>query len=88
VCNLFFLDIDIPLERTLFFFPDRLSWIYRDFNYIVLFLEKRIQEIISIILCIILLIYNFFFICRYFDMRNWYLIIPAACMLLKYMFLD
>ncbi|CAF3733011.1 unnamed protein product [Adineta steineri] len=40
--------------------------------------EKRIQEIISIILCIILMIYNFYFICRYFDVRNWYLIIPSA----------
>ena len=41
-------------------------------------LEKRIQEIISIILCIILMVYNFYFICRYFDVRNWYLIIPSA----------
>ncbi|CAF2674101.1 unnamed protein product [Rotaria sp. Silwood2] len=40
--------------------------------------EKRIQEIISIILCIIFMVYNFFYICRYFDMRNWYLIIPSA----------
>lgn len=43
-------------------------------------LEKRIQEIISIFLCIILMIYNFFFICRYFDVRNCYLIIPSARM--------
>ncbi|CAF3303784.1 unnamed protein product [Rotaria socialis] len=40
--------------------------------------EKRFQEIISIILCIIFMIYNFFFICRYFDVRNCYLIIPSA----------
>ncbi|CAF3096134.1 unnamed protein product [Rotaria socialis] len=40
--------------------------------------EKRIQEIICIILFIILMIYNFLFICYYFDVRNWYLIIPAA----------
>lgn len=40
--------------------------------------EKRIQEIISIILCVILMIYNFVFICLYFDMRNCYLFIPAA----------
>jgi hypothetical protein len=40
--------------------------------------EKRTQEIISIILCVILMIYNFFFICRYFDVRNWHLIIPSA----------
>jgi hypothetical protein len=40
--------------------------------------EKRIQEIISIFLSIILMIYDFFFICRYFDVRNWYLIIPSA----------
>ncbi|CAM4783706.1 unnamed protein product [Rotaria magnacalcarata] len=40
--------------------------------------EKRIQEIICILLFIILMIYNFLFICYYFDLRNWYLIIPAA----------
>ncbi|CAF0804337.1 unnamed protein product [Rotaria sp. Silwood1] len=40
--------------------------------------EKRIQETICIILFIILMIYNFFFIYHYFDVRNWYLIIPAA----------
>jgi hypothetical protein len=40
--------------------------------------EKRIQEIISIFLFVILMLYNFFFICRYFDVRNWYLIIPSA----------
>ncbi|CAF0983512.1 unnamed protein product [Adineta steineri] len=40
--------------------------------------EKRLQELISILLCIILMMYNFFFICRYFDVRNSYLIIPAA----------
>jgi hypothetical protein len=49
----------------------------------VLNLEKRIQEIISIILSIVLMIYDFYFICRYFNMRNWYLIIPSACMLKK-----
>ncbi|UJR36875.1 hypothetical protein I4U23_029588 [Adineta vaga] len=40
--------------------------------------EKRAQELISIILCVLLMMYNFFFICSYFDVRNWYLIIPSA----------
>jgi len=40
--------------------------------------EKRLQEIVSFILCVCLMIYNFYFICRYFDVRNCYVIIPAA----------
>ena len=42
-------------------------------------LEKRFQEIISMLFSIMLMIYNFYFICRYFEIGNCYLIIPAAC---------
>ena len=29
------------------------------------------------------MMYNFFFICQYFDVKNWYLIVPSAGMLLS-----
>ena len=53
----------------------------RNIMYLFFVLEKRIQEIISVVLCIFLMIYNFFYICYYFDVRKCFLIIPSARML-------
>jgi hypothetical protein len=40
---------------------------------------KRTQEIIGFTICVLLMIYNFFNFCFYFDIKRWHIVLISGC---------